>query len=97
MSKIKSIGAIVLAGAALAGVAHAATKAPPARITMAQARAVALRAAPGRVISGEYENEGGGWRYSFDIQQRGHIQEIGVDGRTGRIVENKSEGAVDHD
>ena len=63
---------------------------------MAQARAVALRAAPGRVISSEYENEGG-WRYSFDIQQRGHVQEIGVDGQTGRIVENKSEGRVDHD
>jgi uncharacterized membrane protein YkoI len=64
---------------------------------MAAARAIALRAAPGRLISGEYEREGGGWRYSFDIQQRGHVQEIGVDANTGRIVENKSEGRVDHD
>ncbi len=37
------------------------------------------------------------WRYSFDIQQRGNVQEIGIDGRTGRVVENKSEGKVDHD
>ncbi|MEA3033329.1 MAG: hypothetical protein QOH86_1345 [Sphingomonadales bacterium] len=82
------------AGAALAA---PSANGPKARLTMTQARAIALRAAPGRVISGEYEKEGGGWRYSFDIQQRGHVQEIGVDAATGRIVENKSEGKVDHD
>jgi uncharacterized membrane protein YkoI len=64
---------------------------------MSHARAIALKAAPGKVISAEYENEGGGWRYSFDIQQKGNVQEIGVDGRTGKIVENKSEGKVDRD
>ena len=52
---------------------------------------------PGKIISSEYENEGGSWRYSFDIQQKGNIQEIGIDGRTGKVVENKSEGKVDHD
>ncbi len=67
------------------------------RLTMAQARAIALRAAPGKIISSEYEKEGGGWRYSFDIQQPGHVQEIGIDGQTSKIVENKSEGRVDHD
>ena len=82
------------AGAALAA-PHA--HAPKAKLTMTQARTIALRAAPGRLISGEYEKEGGGWRYSFDIQQKGHVQEIGVDANTGRIVENKSEGKVDHD
>ena len=75
----------------------AAAPAPKAKLTLGQARAIALRAAPGRVMSAEYEKEGGGWRYSFDIQQRGHVQEIGVDGMTGRIVENKSEGKVDRD
>ena len=74
-----------------------ATNAPTPRISMAHARAIALKLAPGKIISSEYENEGGGWRYSFDIQQRGNIQEIGIDGRTGRVVENKSEGKVDHD
>ncbi len=77
--------------------APAAAHAPKARLTMAQARAIALRAAPGRVISAEYENEGGGWRYSFDIKQPHNVQEIGIDGQSGRIVENKSEGRVDHD
>jgi uncharacterized membrane protein YkoI len=91
---------LALALAAFAAGAALATppaNGPKARLTMTQARTIALRAAPGRLISGEYEKEGGGWRYSFDIQQRGHVQEIGVDANTGRIVENKSEGKVDHD
>jgi uncharacterized membrane protein YkoI len=86
-----------LAALAAAGIAQAAPRPPHPRLSLAQARAIALKAAPGRVISSEYEKEKGGWRYSFDIQQRGHVQEIGVDGNSGRIVENKSEGKVDHD
>ena len=64
---------------------------------MAQPRRWRLSSQPGKIISSEYENEGGGWRWSFDIQQKGHVQEIGIDGRTGKVVENKSEGKVDHD
>ena len=79
------------------GGSHSAAHAPRARISMTKARAIALRAAPGRVISSEYENEGGGWRYSFDIQQHNNVQEIGIDGQTGKIIENKSEGRKDHD
>jgi uncharacterized membrane protein YkoI len=103
-----AISAAALAALMLGGVAqakppvhptasHAASHAPKARVTMAQARATALRAAPGKVISSEYENEGGGWRYSFDIQQRNNVQEIGIDGQSGKIVENKSEGPKDRD
>lgn len=78
------------------GVAVAAPK-PTAKISMTAARAQALKLAPGRVISAEYENEGGGWRYSFDIQQKRNVQEIGIDAMTGRVVENKSEGVRDKD
>jgi uncharacterized membrane protein YkoI len=95
MSKL-AIAALV-AGSLVAPPALAAVHAPTPRISMAQARAKALRLAPGRIISSEYEKEGGIWRYSFDIQQRGNVQEIGIDGRTGRIVENKSEGRKDKD
>ena len=87
------IGAIVAVGAAQATTAPHKAK---AKISMAQARAMALKLAPGKLISSEYENEHG-WRYSFDIQQKDHVQEIGIDGQTGRVVENKSEGKVDHD
>ena len=97
MSNFHRIAGLCLVLATVGSAAQATPRQPAARITMAAARAIALRAAPGRVISGEYEREGGGWRYSFDIQQRGHVQEIGVDANTGRIVENKSEGRVDHD
>lgn len=87
-----------IAAAAVATAATAATSAAPTpKISKKQATAMALRLAPGKVISSEYEKEGGIWRYSFDIQQKGNVQEIGIDGRTGKIVENKSEGKVDHD
>ena len=70
---------------------------PKPRITLAAARAHALRLAPGKVISSEYENEDGGWRYSFDIQQKNNVQEIGIDAMTGKVVENKSEGKHDRE
>lgn len=89
---------IVCTLAALASVSPAvAADGPQPAISMAKARAMALRLAPGRIISSEYEKEGGIWRYSFDIQQKSHVQEIGIDGQTGRVVENKSEGKRDRD
>ena len=97
------LGTLAVTGAAQAATAPVAPKvavkktaAPKPKISMAQARKMALKLAPGKLISSEYENEHG-WRYSFDIQQKGHVQEIGIDGQTGRVVENKSEGKVDHD
>ena len=86
---------ILVAGLGIGSIASAA--APTPKISKARAEAIALKLAPGKIISSEYENEGGGWRYSFDIQQKGHVQEIGIDGHTGKVVENKSEGKVDHD
>ena len=70
---------------------------PKARLTMAQARTIALKIAPGKIQDAEYEKEGGGWRYSFDIRQGKRIHEIGVNANTGRIVENKFEGLNDKD
>lgn len=93
----KSAFAAFIAGSLVAVPAVAATHPPKPKISMAQARAMALKLAPGRIISSEYEKEGGIWRYSFDIQQRGNVQEIGIDGRTGKVVENKSEGKHDKD
>jgi uncharacterized membrane protein YkoI len=65
-----------------------ARKAPTPKISMADARAIALKRAPGKVQDAEYEYEKGGWRYSFDIVQGKRIHEIGVDAMTGRIVED---------
>ncbi len=68
--------------------------APRAKVTMAQASAIALKAHPGRITDKELENEGGGsgLRYSFDIVSAGKTFEIGVDAKTGAVLENKAEG-----
>jgi uncharacterized membrane protein YkoI len=88
---IASLAALFISGAANAGTA------PTPKLSMKHARALALRLAPGRIKSSEYEKESGAWRYSFDIQQKDHIQEVGIDAMTGKVVENSNEGKVDHD
>ena len=102
MKSILKVAAIL--SMALGGTAIAASAAPhgyvgqrlasKAKVTMAQASAIALKAHPGRVTDKELENEGGGsgLRYSFDIVSGGKTFEVGVDARTGAVLENKAEG-----
>jgi len=65
-----------------------------AKISISEARALALRAHPGKITDQELEREkgGSGLRYSFDIKNGSMIQEVGVDAQTGAILENKKEG-----
>ena len=65
-----------------------------AKITMPQAIAIALKAHPGKVTDKELERERGGTglRYSFDIKSAGITSEVGVDARTGAVLENTPEG-----
>lgn len=67
---------------------------PQAKITLAKARATAVRAHPGVITDQELEKERGGTglRYSFDIKNRGKTFEVGVDARTGAVLENDAEG-----
>jgi uncharacterized membrane protein YkoI len=67
---------------------------PQAKITMAEAAAVALKARPGEIIDKELEKEGGGsgLRYSFDVRASGVTYEVGVDAKTGKVLENAKEG-----
>jgi uncharacterized membrane protein YkoI len=64
-----------------------------AKITLAQARAIALKARPGRIIDQELEKErgGSGLRYSFDIVSHGRKIEVGIDAMTGAVLENGAE------
>jgi len=65
-----------------------------AKVSIEQAREIALKAHPGKITDEELEREGGGsgLRYSFDIRN-GHVtQEVGVDAATGRVLENAPEG-----
>lgn len=66
-----------------------------ARITLTEAKAIALKARPGRITDSELEHEkgGSGLRYSFDIRSAGKAYEVGVDAKTGAVLENGAEGA----
>ena len=65
-----------------------------AKVSIAEARAIALKAHPGKITDEELEKEKGGTglRYSFDIKRGGVTQEVGVDAQTGKVLENKKEG-----
>ena len=68
--------------------------APQPKITITQAREIALKADPGTVTDEELEHEdgGSGLRYSFDVKNGSVTQEIGVDAISGKVLENKAEG-----
>ncbi len=86
------LGAIISAGPAIAytGQKYAAE----AKISMVQATQIAQRAQPGQIADRELERESGGsgLRYSFDIKSGKVTHEVGVDARTGKILENSVEG-----
>ena len=65
-----------------------------AKITLMQARAIALTAAPGVITDQELEREAGGsgLRYSFDVKRGATTFEVGVDAQTGAVLENVPEG-----
>jgi len=64
-----------------------------AKITLAEARAMALKVFAGTIASEELEKEkgGSGLRYSFDIKNGSVVHEVGVDAKTGKILENSVE------
>lgn len=75
-----------------------------AKISMDQARAIALKVFPGIVTDTELEHEkgGSGLRYSFDIREHSHEdgtvwEEVGVDAKTGKVLENKVEDGPHRD
>ncbi|WP_018912743.1 PepSY domain-containing protein [Thiomonas sp. FB-6] len=88
------------AGAALmaATAAHAydgQKYAKDAAITMEQASQIALKAVPGATITDrelEREKGGSGLRYSFDLKTPQGERELGVDARTGKVLEDSVDG-----
>jgi uncharacterized membrane protein YkoI len=67
---------------------------PDASVTLAQARDTALKTYPGKIVSQELEKESGGsgLRYSFVIRHHTDKHEIGIDAKTGAVLENSVEG-----
>ncbi|MEO8802608.1 MAG: PepSY domain-containing protein [Rudaea sp.] len=98
---MKKIISIVTATSVLVAVGIGASAATPdamlaqqAQITMPQARKIALKAQPGKIVAAELEKErgGSGLRYSFDIVQGKVTHEVGVDAKDGKLLENSVEG-----
>lgn len=90
-------------GALLIGLATIASAKPltgqqylkEAKISLQQARVIALHVLPGgKIVSEELERErgGSGLRYSFDVQVAHGLREVGVDAKTGKVLENSVEG-----
>ena len=67
---------------------------PDASVTLAQARETALKTYPGKIVSQELEKESGGsgLRYSFVIRHHTDKHEVGIDAKTGAVLENSVEG-----
>lgn len=65
-----------------------------AKVSLEQARRIALKAYPGKITDEELEKErgGSGLRYSFDIRKGSVTHEVGVDAKTGKVLENSKEG-----
>jgi uncharacterized membrane protein YkoI len=85
----------VLAGAPITAFAYAGQElASSAQVSIDQARAIALKAVPGQITAEELENEegGSGLRYTFNIKRGADTYEIGIDARTGTVLENIVEG-----
>ena len=94
-NRMATVLGLALAMAAVHASAHTGQKfAAQANVTMEQARAIALKAHPGKITDEELEQEkgGSGLRYSFDIRHGKVTQEVGVDAKTGQVLENAPEG-----
>ncbi len=85
----------ILATASLSAYAFAGQNlSKHAKLSLEEARKIALQAFPGTIVKEELEQEhgGSGYRYSFDIQQGKVTHELGVDANTGTVLENSLEG-----
>ena len=67
---------------------------PETSVTLAQARETALKTYPGKIVSEELEKESGGsgLRYSFVVRHHTDKHEVGIDAKTGAVLENSVEG-----
>jgi uncharacterized membrane protein YkoI len=88
------LGMFLMASAANAHAYTGQKLAGEAKVSLEQAREIALKAYPGKITDEELEKEkgGSGLRYSFDIRNGKVTQEVGVDAKTGKLLENAPEG-----
>jgi uncharacterized membrane protein YkoI len=85
----------VLKFAAVIAISHVTLSGQTPKLTKSQARAIALKLHPGKVKSAELEKEQGVQMYSFDIQTKEGVREVGIDADSGKVVEDSIESAAD--
>lgn len=93
--KDRALAAIIIA--LLTTNAHAysgQTLVKDAKVSIEEARNIALKARSGTITDEELEKEAGGsgLRYSFDVRNGKDTYEVGVDAQTGKVLENSLEG-----
>ena len=66
-----------------------------AKISLTQARNIALAKEHGTITDQELEKENGGLRYSFDVKVGKVTREVGIDAVTGKILEDSIDDGKD--
>jgi uncharacterized membrane protein YkoI len=63
------------------------------KLSLIEARQIALKAYPGKIVSEEIEQEAGGsgLRFSFVVDNTKAKHEVGVDAKNGKLLENSVE------
>ncbi|HEY5329322.1 MAG TPA: PepSY domain-containing protein [Acidobacteriaceae bacterium] len=91
-----ALATAIIGFAAAPALAASHSSAHTAKVTMSEARQIALRAYPGaQIVNQELEHEhgGSGQRYSFDMRNGKTWREVGVDAMTAKVLENSPQGA----
>ena len=92
---MRKLSIVTIATVALSAAAFGAGTKTAVKISMQQARKIALQKVPGKIKSEELENEKGKRIYSFDIKTaKQGIIEVNVDAMNGAIIEVKQESAA---
>lgn len=102
MTKLITLSDVVLAAAATLMIAAPAYSKSldghqylkDAKVSLSTARETALKTYPGTIVAEELERENGGsgLRYSFDIRKANVTHEVGIDAKSGAVLENSVEG-----
>jgi uncharacterized membrane protein YkoI len=90
----KLLGFALVASASTAQAYTGEELARDAKVSVDDARIIALKAHAGKITGEELEREkgGSGLRYSFDIKDGTTTYEIGIDAKTGVVLEHAAEG-----
>ena len=85
------LGLLLMAGAISAYAYEGEKLAKDAKVSIAEARAIALKMQPGKITEEELEKENGSLRYSFEIEAGQTSHEVSIDAQTGKVLENTVE------